>query len=180
MSAHVLVAYASKHGSTREVAQSIAETFQEQGLDVDVREAELVDDVASYDAVLLGGALYTGRLHADARRFLRRHRTELAQRPLAIFAMGPSTLAEADVAGSRRQLDRALAQVAELEPVAEAIFGGVIDPTSLRFPFNRMPASDARDWDAIHAWAEEVAESLGARAGSKYCSGVGEPTTPVG
>jgi menaquinone-dependent protoporphyrinogen oxidase len=160
MSAHVLVAYASKHGSTREVAEAIAETFLEHGLGVELREAPSVADVESYDAVLLGGALYTGRLHPDARRFLRRHRAGLAQRPLAVFAMGPRTLAENEIAGSRHQLDRALAQVAELEPAAVAIFGGVVDPAKLRFPFNRMPASDARDWDAIHAWADEVAAAF--------------------
>src|SRR5262245_22635349 len=92
MPAHVLVAYASKHGSTREVAESIADTFRGHELDVDLQEAEAVEDVRAYDGVVLGGALYTGRLHSDARRFLRRHRAELARRPLAVYAMGPKTL----------------------------------------------------------------------------------------
>jgi menaquinone-dependent protoporphyrinogen oxidase len=162
MSAHVLVTYASKHGSTREVAESIAETFRREGLCVDVHEAAVVEDVASYDCVLLGGALYMGRLHPDARRFLRRHRAVLAARPLAVFAMGPQTLSEHDVAGARRQLDRALAAVPEVHPLAIAVFGGVVDPGQLRFPFNRMPASDARDWNAIETWAEEVATAFAA------------------
>jgi len=99
-------------------------------------------------------------LHQDARRFLTRHRQALAERPLAVFAMGPRTLGEEDVAESRRQLDHDLAKFRELEPVAVAIFGGVVDPAKLRFPFKRMPASDARDWDAIHAWADEVASAF--------------------
>ena len=109
---------------------------------------------------MLGGALYMGRWHADARDFLRRHRRLLAALRLAVFAMGPRTLAESDVEESHEQLDNALAMVPELEPVSVAIFGGVVDPAKLRFPFNRMPASDARDWDAIHAWAQDVAEKL--------------------
>ena len=48
----------------------------------------------------------------------------------------------------------------ELEPVATAVFGGVFDPSQLRFPFNRMPAADARDWDAIRAWADGLATVL--------------------
>jgi menaquinone-dependent protoporphyrinogen oxidase len=156
----VLVAYATKRGSTREVAEAVAATLSGQGLDVDVEPASSVASIASYDAVVLGGALYTGRWHRDARAFLERHRVALATREVAVFGMGPQTLDEQDVAGSRAQLDRALARMPEVVPVAVAIFGGVVDPDRLRFPFNRMPASDARDWDAIEAWAKEVAAAF--------------------
>ena len=115
-----------------------------------------VGHVRHCDAVVLGGALYTGRLHKDARRFLDRHRDALAQRPLAVFALGPRTPESTDVAASRAQLDRAL-RSAHVVPDAVAIFGGVIKPAELHFPFNRMPASDARDWAAIEAWAAEIA-----------------------
>lgn len=125
-----------------------------------MRPAGALRSLDGYDAVVLGAAIYLGHLHQDARRFLTRHRQALAERPLAVFAMSPRTLAEEDVAESRRQLDHDLTKLRELEPVAVAIFGGVVDPAKLRFPFNRMPASDARDWDAIRAWAEEVASAL--------------------
>jgi len=58
--------------------------------------------------------------------------------------MGPGTLSKKDVQGSRKQLDRHLAQVPEIEPVSTAIFGGVVDPTQLSFPFSHMPASRTR------------------------------------
>ena len=70
--------------------------------------------------------------------------------------MGPKTLAETDVVSSRAQFDHALAGFPQLEPASVAIFGGVVDPSKLHFPFNRMPASDARDWSAIDDWAIEV------------------------
>ena len=152
----VLVAYATKRGSTREVAEAVAATLREQGLAVEVEPASAVQSVAPYEAVVLGGALYTGRWHRDARDFLRRHRHALAERRVAVFGMGPRTLGEHDVAGSRAQLDKALAGVPEVTPAAVAIFGGVVDPAALRFPFNRMPASDARDWDAIESWTTEL------------------------
>jgi hypothetical protein len=75
---------------------------------------------------------------------------------VAVFAMGPRTAAEADVAESRRQLESALAGHPELHPVATAVFGGAFDPAQHRFPFNRMPAADARDWNAIRAWGVGV------------------------
>jgi menaquinone-dependent protoporphyrinogen oxidase len=153
-----LVTYAGKHGSTREVAERVAEVMRRTGLDVDVMPAANVGLLRGYDTVVLGGALYSGRLHKDARSFLARHRDALSVRSVAVFAMGPRTNEPADVAGSRAQLDRALAKTPEIEPASVAIFGGVVDPDKLRFPFNRMPASDARDWPAIEAWAAALAE----------------------
>jgi len=162
MARSVLVAYATKEGSTREVAEAIAGTLRAEGLEVELHAAGEVGDVGGYDGVVLGGALYMARWHPDARRFLRRHRKALAALPVAVFGMGPLTLAERDVAGSRRQLERALAKTPEVHPVSVAIFGAVVDPAKLHFPFSHMPATDARDWDAIRAWAEEVAAELGA------------------
>lgn len=160
MTTPVLVAYATKAGSTREVAEVVARTLREHGLETDVRPVDEVATLAPYSAVVLGTALYTGRVHKAARRFLSGHRDELAELPLAVFAMGPKTLADEDVAASRVQLDRALAAHPQLRLGPVAIFGGVVNPTKLHFPFNRMPESDARDWDAIRAWADEVAAVL--------------------
>ena len=92
-----------------------------------------------------------GGWHPDALGFLEQHRRALATMPVAVFAIGPRTLAEHDVRASRAQLVKALAKAPEVDPCAVAIFGGVIEPHALRFPFSRMPASDARDWRAIRA-----------------------------
>lgn len=158
MSARVLVAYATKHGSTREVAEAIAETLAEEGLLAEVRAAAEVDDLAPYEAVVLGGSIYMTRWHADAVSFLRRQAPALRDRALAVYGMGPLTLSEDDVAGARDQLERALRRAPDAAPDEIAVFGGVLDPAKLRFPFSRMPASDARDPEAIAAWARRVAE----------------------
>jgi menaquinone-dependent protoporphyrinogen oxidase len=160
MTPTVLVAFATKHGSTRQVAEEVAERLGTHGFAAFVRPAGDVDSLEGYQGVVLGGAIYTGRLHADARTFLRLHRSELATRPLAVFAMGPRTLAEEDLASSRAQLDAALAREPTLQPFATAIFGGVFDPVQHHFPFNRMPASDVRDWQAIRTWADDVAAQI--------------------
>ncbi len=157
MSGTILVAYGTKHGSTREVAHAVAETLEEHGLDVETLPAAGIDDLSPYVGVVVGGAIYMGRWHPDAVGFLEQHRHALAVMPVAVFGMGPRTLEEHDAEESRAQLVKALAKVPEVDPYAVAVFGGVIDPNSLRFPFNRLPASDARDWVAIRAWATEVA-----------------------
>jgi menaquinone-dependent protoporphyrinogen oxidase len=154
-----LVAYASKHGSTEEVARVIGARLCDAGHNVDIRDAATVTDVEPYDAVVLGGSLYMGRWHADAREFLRHHRIAVEERPLAVFALGSRTLDEHDVADSRRQLDNALEHL-DLHPNLVTVFGGVVDPAKLRFPLNRIPPSDARDWTAIAAWAADVAAEL--------------------
>ena len=164
MFAPMLVAYATKRESTHEVAETLGARLRERGYAVDVRPAAEVGTLAPYHAVVLGGALYAGRWHRDARRFLARHRDELTRIPVAIFAMGPLSLGPEEIASSRRQLDHALAKEPKLEPVSVAIFGGMIDPATLRFPFNRIEGGDARDWDAIRSWADEIAGRFAGRA----------------
>jgi menaquinone-dependent protoporphyrinogen oxidase len=164
MNKPLLVAYATKHESTHEVAEAVAVRLRELGLEADVRPARAIETLDPYAGVVVGGALYMGRWHRDARRFLSHHRDELAGLPLAVFAMGPVSIEDKDVAASRTQLDRALNKEPALDPVAVAIFGGVIDPAKQRFPFTHMDAADARDWDAIRSWADSLASAFETRA----------------
>jgi len=153
----VLIAYGSKHGATREIAEAIAETFRASGADA-YAESALTADPRGAHAVVVGVALYTGRLHPHAKRFLERYENVLAELPLAVFASGPRTLEPEDVTASLRQLRSGLnAAVPQLRPVALTVFGGAVDPRKLRWPLSRMQASDARDWDDVRAWTTELA-----------------------
>jgi menaquinone-dependent protoporphyrinogen oxidase len=149
------VAYATKRGSTVEVAEAIAVKLREAGHEVEVLPADVVHEIDAHEAVVLGGALYTGRWHGDARKFLERHRTALARVPFAAFAVGPPTLAEHDGSRSRARLESALAKFPELAPVRVATF-------------DHGAASDAARRGPIDAWAAEVAKVLadGARPAS--------------
>jgi menaquinone-dependent protoporphyrinogen oxidase len=150
--ADALVTYATKNGSTAEVAEAIGEALRRQGLTVTVAAASRVRDaVDRYDLIILGGAIYSGRWHSAAHRFLRRHRRELDTPPVAVFGMGPRTDTEDAWSASRAQLDRALGKRPWFHPVTVTVFGGV-DPA------NKKKDRDLRDWDAIAAWAETVAE----------------------
>ena len=158
----VLVAYASTHGSTQEIAEKVASTLRERGLAVDIQPARsLRAPLAGYSAVVLGAPLYMFHLHQDALQFLSRHQKQLAGGlPLAIFAGGPIGKGDADEWEEvRRHLTAELAKFPWLSPVSVEIVGGRFDPTRLRFPWNlipalkKMPPTDFRDWSAIHAWA---------------------------
>lgn len=167
---NVLVAYATRYGSTSEVAEAVAERLGRQGLAVEVLPVKQVRAVDGYDAVVVGAPFYMGSMHKEARLFLERHRAELERLPVAIFALGP-TSAEDDLAGAALQLDRALEKLPWLRPVAAHMFVGKFDPARLRFAdklVTAMPASplhglgphDDRDWEAIGAWADDVSQAL--------------------
>jgi menaquinone-dependent protoporphyrinogen oxidase len=170
MPTSVLVAYATKYGSTQEVAEAVAAALRESGLTVAIQPAREVRSLDGYDAVVLGAALYMYKWHRDALGFLSKHRKALGERPLAVFALGPvhSPRDEKEWQNSRAQLDKELAKYPWLKPVAVEILGGKFDPTRLSVPMNKFagkePPSDARDWTVIRAWAGSISNLLSRKA----------------
>lgn len=170
MNQRILVTYASKYGSTQEVAEAVAATLGEGGLSVDVRPAQKVHTLKGYGAVVLGAAIYYGVLHKDAVNFLTRNEAALAQCPVAVFALGPNSTDENERKGSWAQFDKELAKFPWLKPVVTELFGGRF-PAKLHFPDSMVaalpaspmhgkPASDVRDWTAIHAWSSSLTQKL--------------------
>ena len=170
MNGKILVAYATTHGSTQEIAESVAEALRERGLEVDVQQAGKVGSLEGYKAVVLGAPLYMFHLHGDARRFLTKFRKVLeAGMPAAIFAGGPFEKAdEQEFADVRKQLDQDLAKYPWFKPKSIEVVGGKFDPTGLKFPWNLtpylkgLPPSDKRDWDKIKGWAESLPQFFAA------------------
>ena len=162
----VLVTYATRYGSTEEVAKAVAETLSTSGLAVEVQPVRNVYSLERYRVVVLGIPIYMTRFHKDARRFLSAHRAALMKIPVALFVLGPVQSNEKDWTGARQQMEKELANFPWLSPIAQQLFGGRFDPAKLDFPFNlippirKMPASDVRDWTAIRAWAGDLAMSL--------------------
>jgi menaquinone-dependent protoporphyrinogen oxidase len=151
MATEVLVAYATKNGSTEEVASEIARVVSGSGRQVRLLRAVDVKDLSPFGLVVLGAPLYAGKWHKDAVRFLKRLTSDLKERPVAVFALGPrSPREEGNWPACREQLGRALAKQAWLRPVAIELFGGVDPP-------KKRDRRDQRDWEAIRAWAAEVA-----------------------
>ncbi|MER6671851.1 flavodoxin domain-containing protein [Streptomyces sp. NPDC000983] len=162
MSDKVLVAYGTTNGSTARIAEAVAAALREEGCAAQARAAAEVDGVTEYDAVVVGGALYGGRWHRDARRFLRRHRAALAQRPLWLFSSGPldPSAGERDippVPGLRRAMIR-------LDARGHVTFGGCLEEGAkgriAKMILRGGKGGDFRDFDRIEAWAAEVAREL--------------------
>jgi len=158
----ILLAYASRFGSTQEVAETIAATLREAGLEVDLQPMLEVKSLDHYDAVLLGAAIYNAKWNADAHQFVSQHQDALSQLPVAIFTLGPLSSSEAAKRNSRRQLDSELAMYPWLRPVAVEIFAGKYDPSKPGMGFfdRFVPARDVRNWDAIRAWANELSAQI--------------------
>ena len=173
----MLVAYGTRYGSTREVAEAVAGTLEEQGVEADVKTAREVCSLDGYDSVVLGTPLYMGALHKDVRALLEKNCTALEHTPFALFALGPIK-ADDGIDGSRAQLIEALAKLPVPTPASTAVFVGAYDPTRLAFkdrmiaalpasPLHGETAHDDRDWEAIRAWTRDLAGLLGSgRAGT--------------
>ncbi len=162
MSNSILVTFSTVYGSTQEVAERVAATLREQGLEVDLQPVKQVRSLDAYRAVVLGAPLYMFHWQKDALNFLSKYRSALAQKPVAIFALGPVNNVEKEFQDARAMLDKELAKYSWLTPVAIEIMGGRMDPSKFRFPhnlipaMNKLPASDIRDWAAIRTWASNL------------------------
>lgn len=166
MPSKVLVAYGTTNGSTARIAETIAEVLRKEGVSAEAVPAPSVTNMESYDAVVVGGGLYAGRWHEDARRFVRRHGRALAGRPLWFFSSGPldATASEGDippVPGVERAMTR-------LDAREHITFGGCLEVGAKGFIAHKILSSgkggDFRDFRQIEAWAARIGSQLAADA----------------
>jgi menaquinone-dependent protoporphyrinogen oxidase len=158
---HVLIAYGSKMGGTKGLAEMVARELEGNGLAVDVVPAREVRDIEPYDAVIVGGALYSLRWHKDARWFVKRYRTALAKRPLWLFSSGPldDSAREKEIPPVRfvgKTMD-------QLGARGHMTFGGRMPAEATGFPAGSMAKNNPGDWrnpDQVRDWAKHVAEDL--------------------
>jgi menaquinone-dependent protoporphyrinogen oxidase len=159
----VLVAAASRHGATYEIADAIGQVLEERGLDVQVVQAEDVDGFAGFEAVVIGSGVYVGHWLESARRLVDEHCDELVRVPTWLFSSGP-------IGDPPRPDDAHAVDVDELVTATAArghrIFAGRLDRHRLGFGERatvfafRAPDGDYRSWDAIAAWAGGIADEL--------------------
>lgn len=157
----VLVAYASRCGSTAEVAQAIADQLCQAGAAVDVCAVDAVTDVAAYDSVVVGSAIRMGKWLPAAVEFVEQNRAALQTRQTAFFTV--HMLNTDDSEASRQARAAYVAPVhAVMIPQSEAFFAGKMDLGKLNF-LDRMVArmvkaqdADLRDWPAIRAWGAQI------------------------
>ena len=161
-----LVAYASRTGSTAEVAKAIGNTLAESGAQVDVLPMQDIKDLAPYQAVVAGSAIRGGKWLPEAMQFMQTHQAALAQKPFAAFLVCMTlAMPKGDY---REQVATWLEPVRALvKPVSEGLFAGILDIRQvssfgdrlkfrLSVAFGVWSEGDHRDWNAIRAWAKSL------------------------
>jgi menaquinone-dependent protoporphyrinogen oxidase len=167
-----LVAYASKYGATKGIAERIAEVLRARGLDVETRAVKDVGDVTRYDAFVIGSAAYYFSWLKEATAFVRRNRAILASRPVWLFSSGPLGTTTTDAKGRDVRETTVPNQIAEfsaaIAPRDHRVFFGALDRNKMGF-LDRLIArapifpdadGDFRDWADIQCWAESIAREL--------------------
>jgi menaquinone-dependent protoporphyrinogen oxidase len=167
----ILIAYASRTGSTAEIAQAIGKTLSENGEQVDVRPMQDVTDLTPYNAVVAGSAIRKSKWLPEAAQFIETHRAELAQKRFAEFTVC-ITLAMSNTEQYRSAVAKWVEPVRALvKPLSEGFFPGMLDFKKLPFnldtlglrlavAFGIFPRDDRRDWNTVRAWAESIRPML--------------------
>jgi menaquinone-dependent protoporphyrinogen oxidase len=166
MSTRILVAYASPKGSTAEIAQAVGKELQSAGYGIDVTEIKSVTSLEGYNAVIIGGPFYMGKVVGDVGKFIGKNRDALTKVAVAGFGVGVAPVGKnpTDIDNAMKKLH---ATFEPLKPVAMTIFAGKLDPEKLSIFQKWMvgkvkaPIGDFRDWEAIASWAIELQKKLG-------------------
>lgn len=159
----ILVTYASKHGATREIAEAIADVLRQADHDVECMPASDVRNLGSFDAVVLGSAVYMKRWRPEARRLLKHNSKALAERPFWVFSSGPCgekpDPSWSEPASTIKQAER-------LGVRDHTVFGGrlPLEPSNFveRAMVRNCPPEkrDLRDWDEIRAWGRGIGSAI--------------------
>jgi menaquinone-dependent protoporphyrinogen oxidase len=161
---HVLIAYASKYGATKEMAERVAQVLRRNDVTVDVKEADTVSSLHPYDAVVLGSGVYFDNWLPEASELLESFQDELTSKPVWLFSSGLTAKV-----GPQQWLFPETLQplVKKINPKAIALFGGKVVAEQLSLedwlinPSLRVEeAGDYRNWHEIEAWARNIAKAL--------------------
>ncbi len=163
----ILIAYATRAGSTREVADYLADVVREHGHEAVVKPAAEVRDVRPYSGVIVGSAVRMGNILPEAVNMMKRIRGQLGTIPTAYFAVCLSI--KEDLPKEHAKIRQSLAKMSAIHaPISTALFAGKVDFSKLNWFFRMVlskgekaiPEGDWRDWAAIKQWGESILPSL--------------------
>jgi|SRR5690606_25588173 menaquinone-dependent protoporphyrinogen oxidase len=164
----VLVTYASKHHATAEIADVIGKVLRRfDGLQVDVKDAETIKNIAPYEVIVVGSAVYAGHWQPTAVNFLKQNIEALAEKFVWVFSSGPTGEGDPKALMKGWEFPEGLRPLIEqIKPQDVTVFHGKLDPDSLnvfeRFVVKgiKAPLGDYRDWEAIRDWALAIGHAL--------------------
>ena len=165
MSGRILIACATKYGSTYEIAEFMGDELKKSGLSADVYPAKDVNDVSAYNLVVIGSPVYAGKWLPEATDMIKRNLDRLKGKRVAFFSAG--ILMKDDTPENREKLKEASKEaIREINPVLEGFFAGKMTYRELSLPHKIMvkavkaPDGDFRDWKKIREWTLSLAENL--------------------
>lgn len=162
----VLIAAASRHEATTEIAQAIGRALTQAGIEVEVSSPTRVGSLDGYDGVVLGSAVYMGRWQPSAVGFIKTHAEALRQRPVWLFSSGPIGSPDPKPEGDPAEVSELAREIRARE---HRIFTGRLDRGRLAFGERAIVAAvkaeygDFRNWDEIAAWGAKIARQLAKR-----------------
>ncbi len=165
MKQRILVTYATRAGSTAEIAERIGETLSERGYDVDVRPVKAKPDLEGYQAVILGSPIRMGSWLSEAVDYIKSNQAKLASLPVAIFTVHMLNTGEDEESRNARATYTSAID-GLLTPVDKAYFTGKMELARLSFldrTISKMMKAvdeDLRDWESIQSWAQNVLEAV--------------------
>jgi len=166
----ILVAYATRYGSTASVAEAVGEVLCRLGHEVDVRLAKNVRDVSSYQAAIIGSAIYAGKWMNEATELVKAQQQALARVPAAYFVVCLTMKDQTPQARAKAlaYLDPVRKAIPTVQPAAVGLFAGVVNFNTMSFMHRSMlkamgaPEGDFRNLAAVKAWSSEVGPALAA------------------
>jgi menaquinone-dependent protoporphyrinogen oxidase len=165
LAAKILIAYASRTGSTAEIAQAIGRELEAVGHTVVVSGMKGIDSIEGYRAVVIGSPVYMAAIEKDVALFVSRHRDALARIPVAAFAVGIAPV-DHRVGPVEGVLEKLRAALDPVKPVAVTMFAGRLELARMSFVQRTMTGlmkvltGDFRDWEAIRTWARGLPAAL--------------------
>lgn len=166
---NILIAVASRHGASGEMANAISEELSALGLSTIVKDAKQAKDLNIYDAYIIGSAVYMGNWLRAARDLVKRNTAAFAGKPVWLFSSGPLGEEDPQPKDEPAHLDELMKETGARE---HRVFVGKLDKQALgvgeRLAVNvvKAPEGDFRDWESIQSWAEDIASQLKSTAGS--------------
>lgn len=171
MANKILVTYASRTGATKGVAQSIAKTLIENGMDVEITPVSDVNDITQFSAVIVGSAIQSGKWLPEAIEFVQNNKEPLVQKKIASFSVC-MTLAMPKSDKYRKVVNEWMNPIRTIvKPISVGLFAGVLDISKMSSISDRIKfrlsvlfgvwkEGDHRNWSAIEAWALELKDLL--------------------
>jgi menaquinone-dependent protoporphyrinogen oxidase len=161
----ILIAYASKCGSTAEIANTMGTVLLEKGYEVDVFPVNQAKNLDGYDGILAGSAVRVGAWLPEAAEFVKNNQSALHKIPTAIFTVHGLNWENTSVCEAlRKNYTSGVKQL--ISPVDEVFFAGKINYSTMTFLEKMLCKAvkaieeDRRDWSVINGWAAEIPSKL--------------------